>query len=398
MEWYYWRKDGKIAMLRVAYLDHTARWSGGEVALYNLLTNMDSTVHPLVILAEEGPLAEKLREKGIDVRVILLKDKTRNRNRNKLDMHLFVSVLEFFQYGLKIGKLLKKEKVSCVHTNSLKSAIYGAIAAKSAMIPLVWHIRDNIAEPYLRPIIAKFIRIMAKLLPNGIIANSKSTMSSLHLSEAQSVKTLVAYSSYNGPIGSMLGQSPNRKQFVILLVGRLDEWKGQHVLLDAAKRFKEQPEVRFWLAGDALFGNDGYKKRLQQFIEDHGLTNVMMLGHVEHIPSLLQQADLLVHTSIMPEPFGQVIVEGMANGLPVIASDLGGPREIVVPHVTGLLIQPGQPDLLSEAIQWMIDHPEERRHMGEMGMTRVREHFLIESTVKRITEFYPMVIREQKVQ
>ncbi|MED4601675.1 glycosyltransferase family 4 protein [Paenibacillus validus] len=382
-------------MLRVAYLDHTARWSGGEIALYNLLTNLDQEIEPLVILAEEGLLADKLLEKGVDVRIHKLREKTRNRNRNKIDFQMFFSIFEFFQYGLKLGKLLRKENVACIHTNSLKSAIYGAIAAKSANLPLVWHIRDNIAAPYLRPTIAKFIRLMARLLPNGIIANSNSTMASLHLSSYRDIHTLVAYSSYNGPIAKGTDAEWNKKQFIVLLVGRLDEWKGQHILLEAAARFKNNSEIQFWIAGDAIFGNDEYKLRLDKQIKDNDLTNVSMLGHVDHIPALLQKADLLVHTSIMPEPFGQVIVEGMASGLPVIASDLGGPREIVLRDVTGLLIPPGDAEILRDAIQWMIDHPEERARMGEKAISRVRENFLIDSTVKRISEFYPNVVKQK---
>lgn len=372
-------------MLRVAYIDHTAKWSGGEVALYNILTNIGSQIDPLVILAEEGALADRLRERGIDVRVVPLDESVRTRNRNAVNLGAPSAALKLLSYGRRLAPLLKREQVACVHTNSLKSALYGAIAAKLAGVPLIWHIRDHIGPPYLKPVVAKTIRLLSRLLPNGIIANSHSTLNALELPRTK--KTLVVYSAFAKAIGGGRGREQG-KDFNVLLVGRLAHWKGQHVLLQAAKSFKPDTRVKFWLAGDALFGEDTYKQELLKMIEQDGLTNVSLLGHVDDIQGLMQQADLLVHTSITPEPFGQVIVEGMAAGLPVIASNEGGPVEIVVPGETGLLIRPGDPAVLAESIAWMLEHPEERRQMAERGVKRVKEHFVIENTVKDIVDYY----------
>lgn len=372
-------------MLRVAYIDHTAKWSGGEVALYNILTNIGSQIDPLVILAEEGALADRLRERGIDVRVVPLDESVRTRNRNAVNLGAPSAALKLLSYGRRLAPLLKREQVACVHTNSLKSALYGAIAAKLAGVPLIWHIRDHIGPPYLKPVVAKTIRLLSRLLPNGVIANSHSTLNALELPRTK--KTLVVYSAFAKAIGGGRGREQG-KDFNVLLVGRLAHWKGQHILLQAAKSFKPDTRVKFWLAGDALFGEDTYKQELLKMIEQDGLTNVSLLGHVDDIQGLMQQADLLVHTSITPEPFGQVIVEGMAAGLPVIASNEGGPVEIVVPGETGLLIRPGDPAVLAESIAWMLEHPEERRQMAERGVKRVKEHFVIENTVKDIVDYY----------
>lgn len=372
-------------MLRVAYIDHTAKWSGGEVALFNILTHIGEQINPLVILAEEGTLAERLREKGIDVRIIPMDESIRSRGRNAVNLGAPAAAIKLLSYGRKLAPLLKEEKVDCVHTNSLKSALYGAIAAKKAGIPLIWHIRDHIGTPYLKPVVAKVIRLLSRLLPNGVIANSHSTLNALEL--PRSKKTLVVYSAFAKAIGNGIGKR-DQKDFNVLLVGRLAHWKGQHIVLEAAKSFKDKPNVKFWLAGDALFGEETYKQELLQKIEKDNITNVSLLGHVDDIQGLMNTADLLIHTSVTPEPFGQVIVEGMAAGLPVIASNEGGPVEIVVPGETGLLIEPGDPKLLAESIQWMLDHPEERKRMAASGMKRVKEHFVIENTVKDIVDYY----------
>lgn len=372
-------------MMRVAYIDHTARWSGGEVALFNILTHIGSEIEPLVILAEEGALADRLRQRGIEVRVIPLDESIRDRGRNALNLGAPAAAMRMFEYGRRLAPLLKQERIDCVHTNSLKSALYGAVAAKLAGIPLIWHIRDHIGPPYLKPVIAKGIRLLSRLVPSGVIANSRSTLSALELPKSK--KTLVVYSAFASEVAAASAPKDG-EEFKVLLVGRLARWKGQHVLLEAARAFKERGNVRFLLAGDALFGEDEYKNELQGMIKEYGLDNVTLLGHVENVQGVMREADLLVHTSITPEPFGQVIVEGMAAGLPVIASNEGGPVEIVVPGETGLLIQPGEPALLTEAIEWMLEHPEERRRMAEAGIARVKEHFVIENTVKDIVDYY----------
>ncbi|MEK4296304.1 glycosyl transferase [Paenibacillus odorifer] len=372
-------------MLRVAYIDHTAKWSGGEVALFNILTHIGEQIDPLVILAEDGALAERLREKGMDVRIIPLDESIRSRGRNAVNLGAPAAAFKLLAYGRKLAPLLKAEKVDCVHTNSLKSALYGAIAAKIAGVPLIWHIRDHIGAPYLKPIVAKGIRLLSRLLPNGVIANSHSTLNALEL--PRSKKTLVVYSAFAKAIGNGIGMR-DQKDFNVLLVGRLAHWKGQHIVLEAAKSFKNEPRVKFWLAGDALFGEEAYKQELLQKITNDELTNVSMLGHVDDIQGLMNTADLLIHTSVTPEPFGQVIVEGMAAGLPVIASNEGGPVEIVVQGETGLLIEPGDAAILADSIKWMLDHPEERRRMADNGMKRVKEHFVIENTVKDIVDYY----------
>ncbi|KAF6576473.1 glycosyltransferase family 4 protein [Paenibacillus sp. SEL3] len=375
-------------MMRVAYIDHTARWSGGEVALYNILTNIGEHIDPLVILAEEGDLADRLRQRDIDVRIVPLDDSIRNRGRNAVNLGAPAAAFRLLAYGRKLAPLLREEKVVCVHTNSLKSALYGTVAAKSAKLPLIWHIRDHIGPPYLKPIVAKGIRLMSRFLPNGVIANSKSTLSALELPPDK--KTLVVYSAFAKAITARdtAAHSRGDDSFNVVLVGRLAEWKGQHILLEAARSFLPDQRVKFWLAGDALFGEEEYKQRLESTMREYGLANVNLLGHVDDIQGLMQRCDLLIHTSITPEPFGQVIIEGMAAGLPVIASNEGGPKETVVPHETGLLIEPGDPAKLEEAIRWMLEHPQERQQMGERGMERVKKHFVIENTVKDIVHYY----------
>lgn len=99
------------------------------------------------------------------------------------------------------------------------------------------------------------------------------------------------------------------------------------------------------ISGSAMFGEEAYESELHALVTELGLDNaVTFTGFVDDVPVELARMDVLVHGSRVAEPFGQVIVEGMAAGLPVIATDAGGPREIITDGVDGLLVAPDSVD------------------------------------------------------
>jgi glycosyltransferase involved in cell wall biosynthesis len=103
---------------------------------------------------------------------------------------------------------------------------------------------------------------------------------------------------------------------------------------------------------------------------------VLLPGHVEDMPAALAAADLVLHASTEPEAFGRTVVEAGAMGRPVIASDLGAPRETVVPEATGWLVPPGDPAALAAAIDAALAVPgPERAAMGRAARERVLSRF-----------------------
>ncbi|TPG55652.1 glycosyltransferase [Roseomonas nepalensis] len=145
---------------------------------------------------------------------------------------------------------------------------------------------------------------------------------------------------------------------VVLLPGRLTRWKGQAVLLRAAALLPE-PRPVIVLAGDAQ-GRDAYRAELEALAAGLGAT-VRLPGPVEDMPAALLLADLVVHASTEAEAFGRTVIEAQAMGRPVIASDLGGPRETVEEGVTGWRVPPGDPAALAAAIARALARPAEAR-------------------------------------
>jgi glycosyltransferase involved in cell wall biosynthesis len=152
------------------------------------------------------------------------------------------------------------------------------------------------------------------------------------------------------------------------MLGRLTPWKGQEVFLRAfAEAFPESGPTAS-LVGAALFGEHDYEQHLRELVVQLGIAErVSFRGFRSDVFEELADADVLVHASIIAEPFGQVVIEGMAAGLPVIATRGGGPEEVIVHGETGLLVPPADVEALAEALRNLAGDPKLRRDLGERG-------------------------------
>jgi glycosyltransferase involved in cell wall biosynthesis len=106
---------------------------------------------------------------------------------------------------------------------------------------------------------------------------------------------------------------------------------------------------------------------------------------------------MLLVPSLWQEPFGLVIAEAMARGLPVIASDVGGPAEIITHGVDGLLVSPGDEQALASAITYLLDDTNECKRLSVAALTTVRGHFTIDGNVKSVEQHLLRAIRGEPV-
>lgn len=151
--------------------------------------------------------------------------------------------------------------------------------------------------------------------------------------------------------------------------------------------------VRFLVIGSPLFGETDYEASLHRQVEALGIKEcVEFQGFRADLPAALRQLDILVHASVIPEPFGQVVIEGMAAGLPVIATDGGGVQEIIRQGETGILVPMSDPALLASALQRLIEDPAKARRLAEAGRRHVTETFTARQTVARLEVIYDMLL------
>jgi glycosyltransferase involved in cell wall biosynthesis len=257
-----------------------------------------------------------------------------------------------------------------VHTNSLKANLYGGVAARIASVPVVWHVRDRIASDYLPAPVARAVRLLARIVPNRVIANSASTLATLGpIRDATVVPSPLGFA-------PVLGQ-PERPNgpFRVAMVGRLAPWKGQDIFLDAFAEAFPDGDERALIVGSAMFGEDSYAQELTDRTIELGIDDrVELTGFVDDVQAILASVDCLVHASITPEPFGQVVIEGMASGIVVIASDGGGPSEILTDGVDGILYPPGDRSALAAALRRVAVDSDLRRKLVDGALREVRAY------------------------
>jgi len=176
---------------------------------------------------------------------------------------------------------------------------------------------------------------------------------------------------------------------VIGTIGRLEPVKGHETLIRAMPHILMRfPQARLLIAGHDPWG---YGDILRQMVDRLGLSGkVELLGFVTDIPAFLNSIDVFAFAS-RSEGFGQVIIEAMAAGRPVVASRIPPITEIVVDGETGLLAEPNNPEAFAKAILWVLQNPDKAREMGQRGRKRVEMFFSAEQMAKKTLEVYQAV-------
>ena len=162
--------------------------------------------------------------------------------------------------------------------------------------------------------------------------------------------------------------------------GRLQRWKGQDVFIEAAGQVaRVRPAVKFVVVGGSVFGLEPeFAEELRRRADRLGLAGrVEFTGFRADVPRLMAACDIVCHTSRVPEPFGMVIVEAMALGRPTIASEGGGPSEIITAEC-GILVPRDDPGALAQAMIALVDDPALRHRLGERARERARREFSME--------------------
>jgi glycosyltransferase involved in cell wall biosynthesis len=381
--------------VRVIYVDHCAKLSGGELALLRLLPALED-VDAHVVLGEDGPLVPRLLDAGISVEVLPMPEAARDlrRERARPAALPLVSLLGTTGYTARLARRLRQLEPDVVHTNSLKSALYGGAAARVAGIPAVWHVRDRIADDYLPAPAVRLVRATARWLPAAVIANSHSTLATLGTLRPPGI-VVPSPVVVRDPL-RQTGRATlrDRDGVHVGMVGRLAPWKGQHVFLEAFARAFPDGSERAVVVGAPLFGEceEAYARGLRERATELGLDGrVEFRGFRRDLESELARLDVLVHASVIPEPFGQVVIEGMGFGLPVAAPAAGGPLEVIEDGVNGLLYPPGDVEALARLLRTLASDTELRRRLGEAAREKAKE-FAPESIARQVTDLYREVL------
>lgn len=360
-----------VAGPRVLFVDHEHRLSGGQRDLVDLVRGLDDEGLELhAALPAEGELAAALRAQGVEVHLVEMPEGLRRVSRWDLARRPGRAA---GQLGAAAGaawrltRLGRRLHPDIVHANSLKAHVLAVPAARASGARLVWHVRD-----ILDARLGRLWSALAGLCADRVISLSEAAAEPFRTARTGPKVRVV----HNGvrprmpgdrEVGSWRERLAPEAAPLVGIVGQLARWKGQDVFVEAAARLaKEDPDVRFAVVGSCLFPDNesDYVAELRDRVEALGLADrLSFVDQVDPVEPVMAAFDVLVHASRLPEPFGRVVVEGMALGVPVVASAIGAGPEVVPPDA-GRLVPPDEPQAVAAAVRDLLDHPTPRERLA----------------------------------
>lgn len=344
------------------------RLGGAEAMLQSILDGSRTRGHELeLVFFEPGPWPDELREAGFHIEVL-------HAGRLRQPHRWLAAVW-------RLARIIRRRRPELVLNWSAKTHLYGAPAAVLAggRERLVWW-------QQLIPAPSSWLDRLATALPAIAVGCYSTAAAEAQAGLWPSRQTFVVAPGVEVPLASTRAQG-NRAAHeppVVGLVGRLQPWKGQDRLLEAQALLRERGiEIHLLIVGgDSYELSPEYAASLPKLVHALGLQDaVTMTGQVPDAGPYVDRMDVLVNASD-PEPFGIVLLEGMARGVAVVAVDAGGPGEFIEHGQTGLLARSGRPQDLVEALAPLLSSSELRERIGEAG----RERFLRDFTEAALCE------------
>ncbi len=181
---------------------------------------------------------------------------------------------------------------------------------------------------------------------------------------------------------------------VIGVVGNIRGWKGQETLVRATAHLKrDYPNIRCLLVGDCGEADRTYGDKLHGLCKEFDIVdNVIFTGFQRNAIDYMELMDVVTHTSIHPEPFGIVTLEAMSRCKPLVSTTIGGPAEVVINGETGLLVDPGKPELLANAVKTFLDDRARAAEMARRGFERLKSHFSMQQNIDKTMRVYAEVL------
>jgi glycosyltransferase involved in cell wall biosynthesis len=286
----------------------------------------------------------------------------------------------------KIKRLLDDHSVDVLHAHGYKADIYARLATigRSQVLISTCH---NWPDP--RPLMRFYAGAdrLALRTFDGIAAVSHEVAGQLRRWGVPDLRVQVIRNGISVQASPVVAPADLRGPgdgLVVGYVGRLIPGKGVLDLLQAAQLVLSRfPRTRFVFVGDGPLRMECEANAAQRGIAD----SVSFCGHRSDIKSCYAAFDLLVLPS-HNEGLPMCILEGMAAGLPVVATRVGSIPEVVLDQETGLLVQPGSPQILADAIGSMLGDYEWASRLGESGRERVAQHYSVRSMVSAYVELY----------
>lgn len=388
-------------MKNILFLHQSAELYGSDKTILLFISNLDKTKYnPIVILPFEGPLKTELERNNITVIIAPILKLYRKMFTPKGLLNFYKEYKE----GMKMLKELHiKYNFALVYSHTL-AVLIGILFAKKYSIKHLWHVQEILAKPVV--INKAFKKILNSKHNHKVIYDSKETMrfwieGDVNLTQKSDfIWNALDVSQMNAiPQEAIEDVRKNhlkvdKDTIVIALVGRINSWKGQPLLLEAFNILqKKHNHIKLAYIGAAPPNQEFFEDDLREKISSYELNDkVTIIPFQLDIHPFWAAIDIAVVPSTEPEPFGMVAIEAMFHQKPVVAANHGGLTEIVIPNETGFLFQNNDVDSLVSSIEELIKDEQERILFGINGKRRVHETFSMDKHVEKFEKVFEELI------
>ena len=314
------------------------------------------------------------------------------------------NIFKMYLNSLKLAKIIKEKGITIVHARSRAPAWSAYWAAKRAGVHFVTTFHGtyglgprgikkfyNRVMTFGERVIAISEHIKAHIIQNYGTDEAKIrkiarcvNMENFDVENTSAERMIKIIEEYHIP----------EDKPIVTLIGRLTNWKGQKLLVDALAKIKNE-DFHCLLIGDDQ-GRVKYTEELRQKIDGYGMNDrFTFIKHLTDVPAAMMLSDVVLSTSIEPEAFGRIAIEGQAMGRVVVASNIGGSKETVIDGVTGKLFESNNADDLAKAILWALHlSSAEREKIGAAAIKNVKEHFTKQIMCDKTIEVYNEVMNQ----
>ncbi|MFS0723899.1 glycosyltransferase family 4 protein [Paenibacillus sp. 1P07SE] len=376
--------------MRVGLIMPLANQRGGAELMLMHLLKANKTYGKIdyqVVFLEDGPLAQYAQALGYPVQVF-----EAGRVR---DLHKYIALV------FKLRRWIKEQEIDLVMSWMSKAHLYIGPAALLSGTPAIWWQHGKSGGSLMQKLI-HVIPAKAVICCSAAVEREQSVMTPKLTTKA--IYPAIDAEVMNKTITISVDEARDqlglpKDKIIVGIAARMQRWKGVHVFVEAAKLIHEQNKnTHFVLIGGEHFSEKEYHTEIKQLITTSGLSACTTFGGHQSNPALWMRAfDIVVHASIGFEPFGMVVIEGMALEKGVIATKTGGPEEIISDGINGLLIEPNDPSALASAIGRLIEKPSFLQELGSKAKLRAgdfRSERLAEDTADFIcSEYNGRVVR-----
>jgi glycosyltransferase involved in cell wall biosynthesis len=369
---------------RVLFVNHTSAISGAEKVLLNVVSSRPNSS---IFLFEDGELNESMLDRGVNV----IKSRFGGGlARLKRDASLLrAAPLAGRLSALSAELCLAARRHDVIYTNSQKAFVLGAIAAAVTRRPLIWHLHDIISASHFGVAQRRLQVSLANRFAKTVIGPSGAVTTEFIARGGRADLAQVVHNGFDMPAettprAALRGELGLPSGPLVGVFSRLAPWKGQHVVLRALSQI---PNVRCVVAGDALFGEEAYAESLRGLAANLGIANrVIFLGQRADAPRLMRAVDIVIHSSVLPEPFATTLLEAMMAPTPIIATDNGGSSEALAAGGVGTLVPPGDSAALAQAIRAILAGPSGLDAEIKKGAERARREYGVEKMLHAISK------------